>query len=202
MNQHDVNRATELMTRVHWCLEHGFSFLPTDGKKAAIPWKPFTKRHPTMQGAQLWFRDGKKNIAIIAGQISRLICIDTDERQMAVTVYKTLPRTEMMVRTPRGVHFWFRMTEEQQISPKVKLAGLDVDIRGENSYALCPPSLNYEQIGSWDLEKVPFFVPEWLELLAPGHSKAFSSSPSSPKKINDLSAYLRSVPSHQGKGGQ
>jgi len=44
-----------------------------------------------------------------------------------------------------------------------------VDLKAEGSYCLAAPSLHpdtgrpYERIGSWDIARVPYFQPSWIE---------------------------------------
>lgn len=197
-------RAARLSRRARWCLSNGISCLPTIGKVSAISaWLHLTKRHPTGDEIDEWFapdaiRQEDKNLAIIAGAISNLICIDTDSRDIAVNVFRELPRTSMMTKTPRGgVHFWFKLGG-QVIRPRVKIGGLACDLRGENSYALCSPSKGYEQIGDCDLSQVPIFEPSWLESIT---SDSSSSRLITRKKINHVPQYISRVQSVQGQNG-
>src|SRR5262245_49103772 len=122
----------------------GFSVIPLEyaGKKPSIAWKEFSERRPTLGEIRKWFgRETRQNIGLVCGRVSGLVALDADDINKARELYTRLPKTPMMTRTGKGVHFYYRV-EGQIISPRVKVAGMQLDVRGEASYCVAPPSLH------------------------------------------------------------
>lgn len=190
----------------------GLSVIPVrpDKKPALSSWKRFTTTHANADQRRSWFvatanAPFPNNIAIVAGTISRVVCVDADSRDVAVELYRTLPKTSMMTKTPRGgVHFWYRTGADQQVPPRVKVGGKPIDIRGDGSYALAAPSVRsddvaYEAVGEWNLSDAPYFDSDWLK---PFDSTERSNDRRTERRaIRDLRAYLRKVESKQGENG-
>lgn len=155
--------------------ERGISVIPLDGKSPpkGFLWKPYTERLATEGEIRAWAKI-YRNLGNICGRISRLIGLDADAADISRMVYDTLPRTAMMTRSSEGKgHFYYRIAEGQIVPPRVKIGGLQLDVRGEVSYLVSPQSIHpetglpYERIGSWDLKDVPFFDPAWIDAALP-----------------------------------
>lgn len=153
--------------------ERGISCLPLRGKVPALDaWKEYTRRHPTMEEIERWAEMSRVNIAAICGRISGIVAIDADSWEVVERLQHTLPATDMMTQTSKGIHFYCKLKEGQEISPRARINGMLLDLRGEVSYALVAHSIHpetgrpYERVGTWDLEKVPYFDPSWIERAA------------------------------------
>jgi hypothetical protein len=181
----------------------GFSQLPLSGKAPALPhWKHLTQRRPTDEELVRWFGAGTRhNIGVICGAISGIVVFDADTPEMAARLARELPPTDMRTKTAKGEHFYYRLKDGQHVPPRVRIHQLMLDVRGEGSYAAAAPSIHpetgqrYERVGSWDLEKVPYFSPEWIPDVSP------PSRPAIQRNVKDPIAYIRHIESIQGQGG-
>lgn len=120
----------------------GFSvfFLPRGKKVPSMAWKSFQKTHPTEQQIQDW-QGEEANVAIVTGAISDLFVLDVDSPEAQALVDDlNLPETPT-VRTAQGHHYLFR-NPPFEIRNKVRLKGVELDIRGEGGYIVGPGSLH------------------------------------------------------------
>ena len=99
-----------------------------------------------------------RSYGIVCDQIA---VVDADSRAKAVEIYRTLPRTPWMVKTRRGVHFYYRGTPELRCR---KFKKLDIKAGGDG-YVVGPGSVvdghRYELIGEITLD-LPHFDPSWF----------------------------------------
>ena len=139
-------------------------------------WKSLTQRRVTEDEIREWFcSEIRTNIALLCGQISGIVAVDADTRDNARDLYRVLPKTSAMQKTPNGGHFLYRWPEGADIGPMVKttIKGIQCDIRGEASYIAIAPSIHptgkqYEWINwPWNLKDVPEFDPEWVDTCKP-----------------------------------
>ena len=179
----------------------GFSELPLSGKLPALShWKHLTVRHPTDEELVSWFQKTRCNIGVICGQISGIAVLDTDSPEIAERLLRELPKTPMMTKTAKGLHFFYRLEEGQHVPPRVRVNRLMLDVRGETSYVVAAPSIHpetgktYERIGSWDLQAVPSFSPAWVEAEEP-------ASAVSRKTVKNPVSYISKIRAVQGSGG-
>jgi hypothetical protein len=179
----------------------GLSQLPLHGKSPAHGrWKHLTQRHPTDEELVRWFRDTRNNIGIICGPISGVVALDADSPSMAERISRELPPTEMRTRTAKGMHFFYRLAEGQNVPPRVRVNKMMLDVRGEVSYVVAAPSIHpdtgnrYERLGCWDLTKVPYFSPAWIlsEEAAPAFLRETVRNPLS---------YISKIRAVSGAGG-
>lgn len=133
-------------TFLNSCLERyqrwGLSIIPIahKSKKALVPWHEYQKRRP--QAAELgeWFCDGEpKNIGIVCGRVSgNLVVLDFDtDDKWAEEKYGTIWDRTLVVETDRGHHVYLKT--KHPVS-KQSLDGMD--IQGEGSYVVAPPSIH------------------------------------------------------------
>lgn len=203
-----MNRSANFKDMAFRLQDMKVSFLPTCGKKAAVPWKEWMHRHPTRREIHKWFSEAATRstllgTAVICGEISRLVAIDTDSRELAVKVYRTLPKTDMMTRTAKGVHFYFQIEVGQIVPTRIRVNGMLLEVKGEASYCLCHPSIHpetrkqYEMIGGWNLDRVPFFKDRWIEqVCGPRKNQEITR-----QLVKNVDAYLARVESTQGQHG-
>jgi KaiC/GvpD/RAD55 family RecA-like ATPase len=117
----------------------GWAVIPIKpkGKKPAIAsWREFQSRKMTDEEIEKNFTNGC-NIALLTGEISAVDVIDIDSYKES---YKDINlESQVKVSTPRGgTHLYFKHTEGLRPSVNEKLA---VDVRGNGSYVLIPPSI-------------------------------------------------------------
>jgi hypothetical protein len=160
-----------------YLLSQGISVIPIKGrtgntedeyKKPVISWKLFQQRLPSMKEIVEWFQFSRYNLAIVTGQISRLLVLDIDDRHngMQSIANKVIPNT-WQDKTPGGNHYYFRWhptLNDKTTSVSNLLPG--VDIRGNGGYVIVPPSVGYNGLTySWikSPKNTPLaYPPPWL----------------------------------------
>jgi hypothetical protein len=150
-------------------LERGWSIIPIkpEGKRPAIKWIEYQTRQPTKEEVIDWFeRWPDYDIAIVTGEVSGLVVVDCDNQDALHAAWDAGMRSPIKVKTKRGCHLYFSHPKDGiRRGPRAgynsrgadwpKINGLD--FRGDGSYALLPPSNNYE----WDF---PEHVFDWDEM--------------------------------------
>lgn len=169
----------------------GLSVIPTVGKSPprGFPLKEYTRRLPTDAELVDWFKTRRLqaisggvlwNIAIVCGLVSGVVALDADSHEVAEHVARTFPHTEMMTRTGGDegkMHFLYRIKPDQEVSPRVRISGMSLDLRGEASYVVSAPSVHpatgrqYERLGSWNISGVPYFEASWSDTVAGGRKR-------------------------------
>jgi hypothetical protein len=106
------------------------------------------------------------------------------------------------------MHFYFQIVEDQIVPPRVRIAGMRLDLRGEASYAVAPPSIHpetgkpYEKIGSWNLSEVPYFDHSWFDRLSIQSRKQETKQRETvTQSVRDGRAYIASIRAISGQGG-
>lgn len=149
----DTSSLSELGKAAVWYCENGF---------AIIPVQPRGKRPATINGLSDWFNDPSDarelwtqrpdlNIAIVCGKPSgNLVVLDFDEDdEKGVHGFDTLaewedefgelPATATAITGRGGMHYLYR--SDKPYHPSVN-RDLGVDVRGEGSYIVAPPSIH------------------------------------------------------------
>jgi len=129
----------------------GFSVIPVKplSKVALVKWEEFQTRRATDDELGFWLTEyPDMGIAVVAGAISGIVVIDVDG-EGDKDFLKKLPKTAK-ARTGRGWHLYFKHPK-QRIKNQVKLAE-GIDIRGDEGYALLPPSKHENgSIYTWEV---------------------------------------------------
>jgi len=170
----------------------GFSIFPLKprSKQPAVKtWKPYQEQPPTEEEVRKWFKDGKRNIAIVTGRVSNnLVVIDFDNEEVFKEFIKKLHKHRKLdgalnytwvVKTGKGYHIYVKLQSPDLVprtKPRLK-PGLD--IKAEGGYVVAPPSIHpsgkrYEFIkvgndvyGPPDIrEPITLSEREWNELLS------------------------------------
>jgi len=141
----------------------GFSIIPLRpaSKKPLVRWSEFQERRPSEEELERWF-SGKEvgedvNVGIVCGGVSgpegyALVVVDCDSEEAVEEVERALERVGIekrtwVVRTGRGLHLYFLVEAEDEDLVKTR-PGLGesggVDVKGEGSYVVAPPSRHPE----------------------------------------------------------
>lgn len=166
-----------MLNEAKYLLSRGISVIPVMGresitedgfKKPVINWKEFQTRLPSMIELDSWFKFKRYNLAMVTGQVSRILTLDIDSKKGGLDSIKGkfIPLT-WNDKSPNGLHYHFIWTPT--LNGKVTsysdlLPG--VDIRGDGGYCVIPPSVGFNgQPYSW--VKPPIntplsYPPSWL----------------------------------------
>lgn len=118
----------------------GYRCIPClpETKIPAVRWKAYQSEAPTEAQYRSWFADIRTNIAIIT---TGLVIFDCDELEKSQLVLQQCGDTPHRLRTPRGgLHLGYRARQGVIVGNRVKIKGLDIDIRAENGLEMIPPS--------------------------------------------------------------
>ncbi|MCD6421889.1 bifunctional DNA primase/polymerase [bacterium] len=124
--------------------ELGFSVIPLiyGEKRPKIQWEEFQRRKPTEAELDKWFSE-KANIGIICGAVSgNLVVLDFDSMEAyrrAFSKYEQLEKETIIVKTARGIQVYFRSDKPV---PSMRFPDIKLDVKGEGSYVVAPPSLH------------------------------------------------------------
>jgi KaiC/GvpD/RAD55 family RecA-like ATPase len=166
-----------MLHEAKYLLSQGISVIPIQGRESnseeyfkspAFNWKEYQNRLPSMLEISKWFTSTRYNIAIVCGQISKIICFDIDSRHGGNESVKNynFPKTWRDA-SPNGMHYYFRWHPEfNNLDTKVIGIIPGCDLQGNGSYIICPPSIGYKgQEYRWldRPEKTPLaYPPSWL----------------------------------------
>lgn len=165
--------------------------------------------------------DWRGNLGVMGGEISQVVIVDLDSDRSVQWAREALPETPLIQTTNKGQHWFYRLPNGLEVRPKVKVPiegheGLEIDLRGEESYVVGPWCLHpdgglYEPVGDWltvDLADVP----ELPEVLHPAPEVRQErivrfTPPPMPSEMDQLERRLRNCldkcsPSIEGQGGQ
>ncbi|RLI17879.1 hypothetical protein DRO54_10880, partial [Candidatus Bathyarchaeota archaeon] len=160
----------------------GYSVIPIfyRNKKPLIKWEEYQRRRPTIEEVEKWFSNNQVNIAIVCGRVSdNLIVLDFDRKEKFKEFENELPEkwrkifnSTQLVESGKGYHFRFRLKDPELLpGPKTRVRkDLELDVRGEGSYVLVPPSVHPSGKRYKWIRGPPEYTPyelsreEWLEL--------------------------------------
>jgi hypothetical protein len=141
--------------------DRGWSVIPTARatKRPLVAWREFQDRRPGEEEARAWWRrHPDAGVGIVCGRVSRLVVLDVDPRNGGdVTgVARALPPTPTVETGGGGRHFYFALPPGVRI-PKVPALLAGVDLQGEASYVIAPPSVHssgrvYRWLGGRELD--------------------------------------------------
>jgi len=132
-------------------MREGREKLPRGFNDTLLPWNIFQEHPATPEILKKWYEAGlfSEGLAIITGDISKLLPIDFDDYELAdefATEFPELAKT-YRVQTRRGIHFYFRPADD--LKPRSqKLTKIDVKYNG--GYVVAPPTENYVALADED----------------------------------------------------
>lgn len=154
-----INQAIEYAKR-------GLSIIPCSAdKKPLISWLPYQDKRATEDEIRIWWgKYPKANIGIVTGLISGITVLDCDSDDAISKFQEVYKGTTACAKTPRGLHYYFKY--EPGVRNTVKIAGLDLDLRGDGGYVVAPPSVNSEGLSyTWQIKMVDSSALDSLESL-------------------------------------
>lgn len=187
----------------------GLRLVPLQGKAAIL--RNWPDSHLTERDIRSWSACGV-NWGIITGEPLIVLDTDTDEAEAWVRLQKI--ESPVMVQTGRGgLHRYFLASQDAEIhstSGLHKIHGLDV--KAWRSYVVAAGSTHPQTDKQYrylpgkhlhDLYELPIFRAHWLASEKPRqpYLKPLSSERRTSGRINDVRAYIRSIASIEGEGG-
>jgi len=142
----------ELRKAIDFYLSLGFSVVPIklvhesvgdDAKQPLVMWGEYSKRHPTKEEIDEWFKKFEVfNIAIVTGKISGITVLDIDDYSV---LEGKIPIEEWMKKCPvqktgkeEGYHIFFKGAYKSEVIS----SNPDVRLKGEGGYVLAYPSVH------------------------------------------------------------
>lgn len=144
-------RNSELLAAV---LEYGNLGIPVfpcgKDKKPKIKWKTAASRDREQIKAW-WTKWPDAMIGLPTGKTSKLVVLDIDIKNGSNgfdslrSLGLSIPTGALEVKTPSGgSHFYFRLSESEDIGNSAGKIASGVDVRGSGGYVIAPPSRNAE----------------------------------------------------------
>lgn len=175
----------------------GMSVIPLgENKRPMVKWAEFQDRRPKLREILDWSLGGMTGIALVTGEISGVAVIDCDSRENAKWWFRHGVKTPVMVKTKRGVHFYYRHPGERvKNASNVEIGAVKYDVRGDGGYVVLPPTRHSEGEYSWvgemtDQSKLPMFNLAWRPNNDPRD-----------KIITDGQKYIDKIHAISGQGG-
>ena len=135
-------------------LSLGFSVVPLrEGKIPAVPWKQFQERKASRLELMKWFEGSGWGLALVCGKVSgNLVRIDFDDPADYAELKSKLPiaPTFKSQRKGGGYGMLLRSTLPVPLLPQKTFGGYPkLEIRGEGSITVAPPTPGYEWLGQF-----------------------------------------------------
>jgi hypothetical protein len=141
------------------------AILMRQNKKPLFPWKKFQTEAPTKAMMEAMFDmlapDEVPMLALILGPVlGDFWALDLDGLDAIEWAEEHAPFTGWRVRTPHGMHWYYRMPEEHPMPEGFSWNGIDVvpglfkggvDLRGPGSCLVIPPSMGKDGPYLWDV---------------------------------------------------
>lgn len=180
---------------------------PKSGKLPKRRWKEQTKIRLS-KGELQTLLDIDDNQAAVCGRLSNIVVVDTDSSEAKRWVRENLPVTPLICKTGSGEHYYYKYPGIE-IRPGAKLKGMDLDLRGDDSYVILPPSRHWTgKEYRWVFEptremlaSLQVFDPSWLaeERKHSVSTVDFDGTPD--RKIRRVRAYINKIVAIEGKAG-
>lgn len=179
-------------------------------------WERFQSVLPNFKEIASW--DHNCNLAMATGSLSGVVVVDCESIEDAQWFRSNRGDSPLQVKTPRGVHLWFRhpggYVKNAQRVPD-ESGQQRYDVRGDGGYVLLPPSKvvangkdvkisgDYKLISPLEnIKKIPVFQREWRPETTPQSGNVATRGPiQNGKKVTDGPAYIKHIYAVSGKGG-
>jgi hypothetical protein len=138
-------------------------------KHPLLEWKPFQSRRPSEEEVRAWYRRWPAaGVGIICGLVSGLVVLDLDPRNGGTLIDQRVPRGPAVLTGGGGEHYYLGLIGERV--PKIPSLLPGVDLQGEGSYVVAPPSVHpsgvaYRWVEGCQLGDLPRpGLPSWLRI--------------------------------------
>lgn len=167
-------------------------------KKPTVAWRPwqYQATRPTEEATRaLWTAHRSDNLAILAGETSRLWIVDADSPEAYAAMAAAFQDAPWVTKTRRGGHFCFHAPDDVPIAHLRNMVHIDlelpngttarVDTRGQGGYVIAPGSLHpkgfvYTSPGwPWkpqDRANLPRFNSSWRFTDERGQTRTFAEA--------------------------
>jgi len=185
----------EIALTLHRCGIVAFP-LGRETKKPLVKWEPlqWAAERPHEDDVRRLFAGFPDcNVAMLAGETSRLWFVDADSAEAFEAIRRNWPNAPWVTRTSRGGHFRFAVPESVNIRALRNMVHIrlelpdgtsaEIDTRGQGGYVVAPGSVHpsgrvYESEGwPWsatDRARLPVFDPEWSFTTKHGEARTFA----------------------------
>jgi len=144
-----VKRSKGLEDIIKYYLRQDLCLIPCKykSKEPTVSWKEYQQRKPSEAEINEWFYSGANyNVGIVCGKVSNnLVVVDIDNDKkgkiMKIIFGANIEDETLVVRTSRGYHIYF-FTEFPIQTFRLSTEELAIDVKGEGSYVLAPPSVH------------------------------------------------------------
>ncbi|MCS7106478.1 MAG: bifunctional DNA primase/polymerase, partial [Candidatus Aenigmarchaeota archaeon] len=111
-NCHEIGKVAKCFLR------GGFSIVPVkaNGKEPSIKWSDY-KTNLMNEGLVQEFFNRDSNVALVTGRVSNITVLDVDNLNKFAQFYKLdklKKECGTIVKTPKGLHFWFKYDSKLQ----------------------------------------------------------------------------------------
>lgn len=188
-------------------LEKGIAPIPcVEGTKVpAVKWKEWQTKLPPEELVREWFCV-RRNIAILT---TGMVLFDCDDPQKSELVVEKCGDTPHKVRTPGGgLHLGYRLRASVALKNRVKVKGLDIDIRTTGGIEVIPPSRTEKGAYQWlgeglkPISEIPFGNVAWTrEPKRKPRPATPGDLPPGEGRIANPEAYCLRIKSVQGQNG-
>lgn len=131
-------------------LKRGLSVIPFRKDKSGSclsKWKPYQEHHAAPEDIKGWFekRFSDQYIAIVTGQISKILVVDCDTQEAYEQICEHLPESLItpICKSPHGYHIYFKY-RKGLVSRRYCQ---DVDVKTDGGCICAPPSMNGNGLG-------------------------------------------------------
>lgn len=128
--------------------DRGYSVIPCQGKRAAVPWQLYTRQRASKAEILGWHKDGSlSNLAIVLGKVSGVFCIDLDGDKAVAAWDRFWGQAHTVIvasGSGHGQHVYFR-PESPELMPETTRAltpEMNVELRSNGTYVIVPPSIH------------------------------------------------------------
>jgi hypothetical protein len=159
-------------------LAFGCSIIPIrpGDKRPAVAWAEYQRRRPTeAEVGEWWGGSSRLGVGIVCGRLSGVVVLDSDPRNGRPASLAAYPEPGgPSVTTGSGGRHWFLATGSARV-PKIPALLPGVDLQGEGSFVVAPPSVHpngttYRWLPGRALGEVPLpSLPFWLRRLIQLH---------------------------------
>lgn len=191
--------------------KYGLSVVPIarSTKCAAIHWK---RLQTTL--IKSWNFSGC-DLAVITGPLSGVVVADCDSQESVQWWIANRTPTPLMVRSRRGVHFYYRHPGVYiKSGSHLKIDEIEFDVKGDNGLSVLPPSLTsdrgrYQVLrcesnpdGKWQHKhNLPVFDPAWRPKTTRPVVVDSNAQIDSRPLVKDAWKYIEKIYAIQGSGG-